>query len=221
MKTITHILALFFLLEICSCGNSRANAQRISDLTVNEIINTYDPILSTIQYNYRVWLENENKTYFSDNDLFGIGKIKDISYIDRNITHLMNARDSVKSYLKDLAYVGAEYGEKLKSTIKDSDVRMEFQTKWREYQEGLTKVMVYDIEWIGRYLEMFNFLLANQAEFQIEEDKIYFYEDDPLAEFNKLLGLIIDSKLITDQETERIKTIHKFSDALTLVQDRN
>lgn len=131
MKTTSNIFILLLLLGIGGCGNTDTTAQKGNNL--NEIINTYDPILSSIQYYYRIWLEGENQKVFNQAELLEPKYIQDLSYLEANIEHLMSSIDTVKSYLKDIAYVAAEYGNKLEVTIRNTNTKMDFRAKWREY----------------------------------------------------------------------------------------
>ena len=221
MKIASQILITLIVLIIFSCRDPSKNAQKKSKTDINDCINKYDPILSSIQYYYRIWLEDENKTYYNNVDLIDPQKIKNLSYIDDNIDHLINSIDTVKSYLKDLAYVGAEYGKNLKFAIKDNNVQIDFQSKWREYQESLTKVMAYDIERINRFMNIFIFLRDNQSNFEVKNDMIYFLNDATLHEFNKLTDMLSDKKLNANQEQTRITTLNLFLDALSLAKENS
>lgn len=189
-----------------------------SNQSVNELVNTYDPILSSIQYYYRIWLEDENQKIFNNIDLFQPDSISNLIYIEANIGHLMHSIDTVRSYLKELAYVSAEYGIKLTSTINENKVKSEFQTKWREYNEGITEVMNYDVERIIQYLTVFIYLRDNHSKFEVKGDTIYFLDDSSLWEYKKLLSSIRDQKILTKQQTTKTQTIHTYLEAMNLVK---
>lgn len=216
-----YTISVILLVTICILCNSTIKAQEKINHNINEIINEYDPILSTIQYYYRTWLEFEGQTYFGNEDLLSPSNLNDLNYIDDNISHLLNSIDTVKSYLHDLAYVSAEYGHKLRLTISDSKGQIEFQSKWREYQEGVTRIMAYDIEIIVQYLNVFYFLRDNQSKFEVEDDMIYFLDEKSLGEYNQLLNIIIDEKIEAEQEALRVKTMRVFVDAINLVKNTN
>ena len=219
MKTTSSLIIVFLTIGICSCGNT--SAQKTTKLDVNVIINEYDPIMSAVQYYYRHWIENESQEYFSNEDLLEPNNIIELIYINDNIEKLMSFVDTVKSYLRDHAYLSAEYGEKLKATIKSSNEKLEFQTKWREYNEMVAEVMTYDIEMIGKYLTIFYFLRDNRTSYKVENGLVFFLDEQTREKYLNLLDQLADPKLSSEQELLRMKTVHKYAEAINYAKEQN
>jgi hypothetical protein len=219
MKTTNTLIIVLLTIGICSGGNS--SAQETTKLNINEIINEYDPIMSAVQYYYRQWIEKENQEYFNNEDLLEPNKINDLNYIKTNIEQLLSFVDTVKSYFEDHSYISSEYGEKLKAMIKDSNGELEFQTKWREYNNGVAEVMAYDIEMIGKYLTIFYFLRDNRTSYEVGNDMVYFLDEESREKYLNLLENLADPKLSSEQELIRMKTVHKYADAINYAKEHN
>ena len=202
MKITKSLFIIFLTLEIFGCGNSKTSAQEKANMDVNNLINEYDPILSTKLYYYGQWMKNENQGYFNNEYLLKPNKIKDQNYIDTNITQLLSFVDTVKSYLNDIAYLSAEYGGKLNATLKNNEDKLEFQTIWREYNEGFTEVITYDIEIIGKYLEIFYFLKDNRTSYEVKNDTLYYLDDNFLEKYMILLDQLTDQEESTQSRNE-------------------
>lgn len=217
MKKTIIPLYLCLLIGSISCTNIKKGEAQNDKQKVNLIINKYDPVLSSIQGEYRLWLEDFTKIN-NDEDLLAPNRMSDISYINNHIDALSNAIDTIKKYLKDIAFTSSDYGDELASTISDPALKLEFQAKWREYGEGVSLVMAYDIESIVHLLDIFYFLRDNRTKYEIQEDMYYFIDEEPENKFIELLNVITNSKVVAKQETARINTINAFSTAIGIVK---
>lgn len=163
-------------------------------------------------------LTEEFVKIYDDEDLLSPNRVRNLSYINNSIELLSNSIDTVKYYLKKMAFVSSEYGDKLAGTLLNSEKKDEFRTKWREYGEGVSLVMSYDIEGIINLLDLFYFLRDNRSKYEIEYNNFNFLDETAEKKFMELLDIIINSTANMKQEAARIKTIRSFSDALDIVR---
>lgn len=211
MKRQTNFLGIIFFICICSsCG--RTSDKKVS---LNEIINTFDPLLSSKQNSYKTWGETENQS-MANVDIFDATTL---SIIENNFEHFSNSKDTVKAYMLSLANISTKYGNELESFIKDQPLKEKFRVKWRSYQEGVFGVMNYDLQIINNLQKVLIFLKDNRSNYKDDRDNIYFNNDDSLNEYKRLLEICSDPKIGVNQQEIRSKSIHDFLDALNIVKE--
>ena len=85
----------------------------------------------------------------------------------------------------------------------------------------VAEVMTYDIEMIGKYLTIFYFLRDNRTSYKVENGLVFFLDEQTREKYLNLLDQLADPKLSSEQELLRMKTVHKYAEAINYAKEQN